>query len=221
MKALLTTTVDKALVSQEAVAVANIARLRRVHPNKTPAQLVTYLNRVYLGAVTATGAGAGAAAIVPNGVVQAPVAVAEMLSFLEVSVLYTLSIAAIHGVDTEDAERRKLLVMVALIGNSGTKKIVDPLIARTAPHLGKKAVQAIPMAAIDAANKVLGPRFITKYGTKQGVLVLGKQVPVFIGVAIGAGGNYLFGRATVAAVQKLLGGAPESWNESSGPVATF
>src|SRR5690554_953032 len=102
---------DKALEAQRPLAVANVERLRRVHPEKSPAELISYLNKIYLAAVTTTGAGAGAAAIVPNVVVQVPVALGDLLTFLEASVLYTISVAEIHGLDLEDVERRRLLVM--------------------------------------------------------------------------------------------------------------
>jgi hypothetical protein len=204
---------EKALDAQQPAAVENVARLRRVHPDKSPADLITYLNKIYLSAVTMTGAGAGAAAIIPNGFVQVPVAVVDLLTFLEASVLYTLSVAEIHGLDLEDVERRRLLVTAALVGDSVATAAIEPILGRSVPYWGKKIVEAIPMTAIDRANKVLGPRFVTKYGTKQGVLVLGKQIPFFIGVGIGAGGNHFFGRLTVTAIKKILGPAPKAWDD--------
>lgn len=213
-QALLKAGLSKALEAQYPAAADNVARLRRVHPNKTPAELVSLLNAYYLGGVTATGAGAGAAAIVPNGWIQVPVAAAELLTFLEASVFYTLSIAEIHGVDVEDVERRKLLVMAVLLGDGAAKSVLDPIIGRMVPYWGKKIVQAIPMPAINAANKVLGPRFITKWGTQQGALVLGKQVPMAIGVGIGAAGNHIFGRLIVKAARKILGPPPVTWGET-------
>jgi hypothetical protein len=216
-KALVKAGLGKALDSQQPAAAANIARLRRVHPNKTPAQLTKYVNRVYLAAVTMTGAGAGASAIIPNGVVQIPVAFADLLTFLEASVLYTLSIAEIHGLDLEDTERRTFLVTSVLVGNTAATQIIEPLIAKTAPYWGKLIVDKIPMTAINQANKILGPRFVTKYGVKQGVLVLGKQIPFLIGVGIGAGGNHLFGRSIIKSTKMILGPAPKLWN---APVQT-
>lgn len=212
-KTLVRNGLKKALDAQQPLAVDNVDRLRRVHPNKTPAELLSYLNKWYLGVVTTTGAGAGAAAIIPNGVVQVPVAFGEFLTFLEASVFYTLSVAEIHGLDVEDIERRTFLVTAALLGNSASTAALGPLIDRTAPYWGKKAVEAIPMSAINVANKILGPRFVTKWGTKQGVLVLGKQVPFYIGVGIGAGGNHLFGRSIITATGKFLGPPPGSWED--------
>lgn len=151
----------------------------------------------------------------PNGLVQVPIAFGEFISFLEASVLYTLSVAEIHGLDVEDVERRAFLVTAVLLGNVAAATTLEPLIDRTAPYWGKKAVESIPMSGINKANKILGPRFVTKWGTKQGVLVLGKQVPFFIGVGIGAGGNHLYGRSIITAAHKFLGPPPLLWSAPS------
>lgn len=214
-KALVKTGLGKALEAQYPLAVSNVARLRRVHPDKTPEELISFLNKVYVGTVATTGAGAGASAIVPNGWVQVPVAVADLLTFLEASVLYALSVAEVHGLDVEDIERRRFLVTSVLVGNSAANAVLEPLIGRTGPYWGKKIVQSIPMSAINKANAVLGPRFVTKYGVRQGVLVLGKQIPMFIGVGVGAGGNGLFGWFIVKTAHRILGPAPKSWAKAS------
>lgn len=216
LQSLASSTFDRALIAQQPLAVSNVARLRRLHPGKTPAELIKYMDVFYLGTVTATGAGAGAASIVPNAVVQVPVVLVDLATFLQASVFYTLCVAEIHGVDIEDIERRRLLVTAVLIGNAAATSALEPLIGRMAPYWGKKIVASIPMRVIDAANKVLGPRFITKYGIKQGVLVLGKQLPLAIGVGIGAGGNHVFGRFVVGAARKILGPAPKDWTHLDG-----
>jgi hypothetical protein len=212
LNAVVKSTFDKALELQQPLAEANVARLRRVNPDKSPAQLIKYANAIYLTAVTTTGGAAGASAAVPNGVVQIPVAIADLLTFLEASVLYTLTVAEIHGLHIEDLERRRFLVMAVLLGDAGATRVISPLVQRTAPHWGKQVVKAIPMTAINAANKVLGPRFITKYGTTQGLLVLAKQVPFFIGAGIGAAGNHLFGWVVIKASKKILGPVRDSWD---------
>lgn len=73
------------------------------------------------------------------------------------------------------------------------------------------------MSAVNAANKVLGPRFITKYGATQGVLVLSKQVPLGVGAALGGGGNHVFGRLSVRTANKVFGPPPEVWTERRVP----
>ena len=216
LKAVVASTFSKAVESQYPLAVANVERLRRVHPDKSPDELIKYVNKFYLGTVTTTGAVAGAAAVVPNGWVQIPVAAAEMVTFLEASVLYALTVAEIHDVHAEDVERRRFLVMSVLVGDTAAKKALDPLLGRTVPYWSRAVVNSIPMSAIDMANKVLGPRFITKYGTKQGVLVLGKQMPLFIGVGIGAAGNSAFGWFVVRSARRILGEPPAEWADDPG-----
>jgi hypothetical protein len=216
-KAIVSAGLQHALNFQQPLAAANLQRLRRLHPDKSPAELIAFMNKFYLAAVTAGGAGAGATAIVPNVAIQLPVAGAEMLGFLEVSVQYILTVAEIHEIDVEDRERRALLVTAVLIGDSAAKGVMNPLLKRSVPYWGKKVVDSIPLATIKAANKILGPRFVTRYGTRAGVLVLGKQLPLFIGVGIGAGGNHLFGRSIVSAAKKILGPPNATWS-SAGDV---
>ena len=213
VKAAIQSGLKKALEAQYPLAVDTVARLRRVYPDKTPAELVSYLNKIYLGAVTTTGAGAGAAAIIPNGIVQIPVAAADLLSFLEASILYSMSVAEVTGINPEDVERRRTLVLGILVGNSALSSTLEALLGKSVPYWGKKIVAAIPMSAINQANAILGPRFITKYGVKQGVLVLGKQIPFAIGVGVGAAGNHLFGWAIIKSAKKLLGPPPELWSD--------
>lgn len=79
-KAVVTSAFSTAVEKQYPAAAANVARLRRVHPGKTPSELIAHLGKYYLGAVATTGAGADVDAIVPNGWVQIPVAAAELVA---------------------------------------------------------------------------------------------------------------------------------------------
>lgn len=199
---------ERILAAQQQLAIANVARLRRVNPDKSPEEIIRILTRTYLAAVTAAGAASGAAAVVPGAAV--PTALADVMAFTEASALYALSLAEVHGLHPEDNERRKLLVVAVLMGNSGTGAL-EKALGRTGPHWGKKIVAAIPMRTVNNLNKVLGPRFITKYGTKQGVVVLATQVPIGIGAVLGAGGDFCFARLTVASAKKVFGPPPVAW----------
>ena len=94
---------------------------------------------------------------------------------------------------------------------------LEPILARSVPYWGRQIVKAIPMSTINKMNKVMGPRFITKYGTKQGLVVLGIQLPFLIGSAVGGAGNGLFGWFVVKAAKRILGPPPETWD---APVAS-
>ncbi|MFC9407205.1 hypothetical protein ACFRAA_11955 [[Kitasatospora] papulosa] len=208
-KGLIQQTFDKALVVQQPRAEKRVAGLRRSHPHDTPQDLIRRLDRHYLFSVTVSGGASGAAGTVPGTGI--PTALADVLLFTEASVLYTLSLAEVHGTHPEDIERRRLLVLTVLLGDRAITAL-DKMIGRTGPHWARRVVDAIPMNAINRVNKVLGPRFITKYGTKQGVLVLSKQVPLGIGAALGAGGNHLLGRVTVKSARTIFGEPPSNWS---------
>ncbi|MGW5188918.1 hypothetical protein ACWEOO_06670 [Kribbella sp. NPDC004138] len=203
---------EKALVAQQALAVANVSRLRRVHPEMGPRELLRYLDRTYLIAVTTTGGAAGATAVVPG--VGIPGALVDMAALTEASVLYVLSCAEVHGLHSEDLERRRLLVLTVLIGDSATGAL-RAAVGRTGPHWARRIVTAIPITSINRLNKLLGPRFITKYGTRQGLLVLSKQVPLGVGAVLGSAGNHVIGRGVIASARKVFGDAPEDWNSTS------
>jgi hypothetical protein len=207
-KSLVQRGLDKALVAQQPLARKHVERLRRVHPSDTPQELIRRLDRYYLAGITASGGASGAAGIVPGAAI--PTGLADTMLFTEASVLYTLSLAEVHDLHPEDLERRKLLVLTVLLGD-GAVKALDKAVGRTGPYWARRIVSAIPMSAINRVNKVLGPRFITKYGTKQGVLVLSKQVPLGIGAALGASGNHVLGRLTIRSARAVFGAPPASW----------
>jgi len=119
-----------------------------------------------------------------------------------------LTLAEIHGIHPEDLERRRLLVQTILIGDSAITAL-NKGAGRTVPHWGRQIVNAIPMSAVLRANRILGPRFITKYGTKQGVLVLSKQIPLGLGIGVGAGASHLIGRTIVRTAKNVFGDPPE------------
>lgn len=202
---------NKALVAQQPLAKKNVARRRRLNPEASPKQLVTKLDKIYLTTVTGTGAAAGATSLVPGAGI--PAALADTVAFTEATVLYVLSLAEVHELDPEDLERRQLLVLTVLLGDSAIG-FLDKVVQKTGKHWAKMIVNKIPMSAINNANKVLGPRFITKYGTKQGVLVLGKQVPLGVGALIGGGGNHIFGRACMKSARKIFGPPPSEWSDA-------
>src|SRR3954447_14552220 len=198
----------KALTFQSPVARNNLERLRRVHPDETPTELAKRVTRYYLSVVTTSGGAMGAAGAIPGG--GLPSAAFDGIAFTEASVLYALTLAEIHGIHPEDIERRRLLVQTVLIGDSAITAL-NKGASKSVPYWGKQIVNAIPMSVVNKANKLLGPRFITKYGTKQGVLVLSKQIPLGLGIGVGAGANYLVGRTIVKTARKVFGTAPKAF----------
>ncbi len=73
----------------------------------------------------------------------------------------------------------------------------------------------MPLSTIKQINKVLGRNFVTRYGTTQGILVLGKVVPFGIGAVIGGGANLLIAETTVRTTRHAFGPAPTVWPAES------
>lgn len=214
----LSVALDKAVDVHQPVIDAYLRRARQRRPEATPAELITSLERQYLAAVTALGGAGGAVAAMPGPWSPGAFAlnIAEVSAFLDASACFVLAVAEVHGVRVDDLNRRRTLLVAILLGNSGAT-FVQEAAGRTAPHWGRMIVKGIPMSAIRNANKVLGRNFVTKFGTKQGVLVLGRSVPFGLGALIGSAGNAALGRTTIAAARTAFGPAPAARPEMQHP----
>ena len=203
---------DRALNVQSEAVERNIARARQRRPDASPSDVIRTLGRMYRGALTSSGAAVGAAAAVPavgTGVALA-LSGGEALTSLELSVLYALSLAEVHGVHIDDLERRRTLVLGVLLGGGSTETI-KKMAERTGTHWAKQVINAVPVKTLRQINRVLGRNFVTKYGTRQGIVVLGKIVPFGIGAVIGAGANLTFAETTIRAANHAFGPPPHSW----------
>lgn len=205
---------DKALSLQAPLTERHIARLRRNRPEAMPQQIVRRLNAELRSATISAGAGVGAAAAAPGvgtGVALA-LSGAEAIAFLNATVLYILARGEVQDITVDDVERRRTLVMAVMLGDAGAKGI-GTVAERTGQHWARQLVRGIPMTKIHAINKVLGRHFVTKYGTKQGIVVLGKIVPFGIGAAIGGTANAVFSQGIITASNRAFGPAPPSWTD--------
>ncbi|MER6157245.1 hypothetical protein ABT147_17130 [Streptomyces sp. NPDC001868] len=204
---------DKAINLQSPLVRRNIARARRRNPEATPAQVIRSLERMYVGALTGTGAAVGGTAAAPGvgtGLALALTA-GETLSSLELSALFALSIAEVHGVPIDEVERRRTIVMGILLGGAGSETIAK-VAGRTGQHWGRQVVAKVPVETLRQINKILGKNFVTKYGTKQGIIVLGRVAPFGIGAVIGGGANAALAALAVRAGRRAFGPPPASWD---------
>ncbi|GAA3775292.1 hypothetical protein GCM10022379_48150 [Micromonospora maritima] len=203
---------DKAIAIQSPLVAKNIARARQRNPEATPEQVIRSLERMYVSALTGTGAAVGGAAAAPGvgtGVALA-LSAGEALSSLELSALFALSIAEVHGVRIDEVERRRTIVMGIMLGGSGSATI-SKVAERTGQHWGRQIVAKVPSETLKQINKVLGKHFVTKYGTKQGIIVLGRVAPFGIGALIGGGANAALATLAVRAGRRAFGPPPPTW----------
>ncbi|MFD5389089.1 hypothetical protein ACFWMG_30015 [Streptomyces sp. NPDC127074] len=174
--------------------------------------MIRNLERMYVSALTGTGAAVGGVAAAPGvgtGVALA-LSAGEALSSLELSALFALSIAEVHGVSIDEIERRRTIVMGIMLGGSGSATI-GKVAERTGQHWGRQVVAKVPAETLRQINRILGKNFVTKYGTKQGIIVLGRVAPFGIGAVIGGGANAALATLAVRAGRRAFGPPPTSW----------
>lgn len=192
---------------------AYVARLRRANPNATPAELVTKLEKHYLAAVMASGAAVGSAAAFPGiGTITALSAVAgETVLFLEATAAFVLAVADVHGIPVEDRERRRTLVLAALVGEDGNGAVKDLLGASRTSGAWLAEAELLPLPVVSQLNSRMTQYFVKKYTMKRAAMAFGKILPVGIGAAIGGGGNRMMGKKIVDNARKAFGPAPARW----------
>lgn len=203
---------DKAIEIQSPRVRKNISRALQRNPEATPAQVIRTLERMYVSTLTGSGAAVGGIAAAPmagTGVALA-LSAGESLSSLELSALFALSIAEVHGVPIDEIERRRTIVMGILLGGTGTSTITK-VAERTGQHWATQIVAKVPGETLRQINKILGKNFVTKYGTKQGIIVLGRVAPFGIGAVIGGGANAALAALAVRAGRRAFGPPPASW----------
>jgi hypothetical protein len=198
---------DRVLAIQRPVIVAYVDRWRG-RPGSSPAGVLHSIEHRYQAAVTAIGGAAGGVAAVPGVGTAAAIAsgVAEVAAFVEATALYALASAEVHGIDTNDIEVRRAIVLAVLLGEAGMAEIeaAGVAVAHWAPVLSR----GVNRDLVSHVNTRLMKHFATRFGARQGALALGRALPFGVGAAIGAAGNLALARAAIKSVRRAFGRPP-------------
>lgn len=200
---------DASLGIQQRLVIRHVDKIRREHPEHGPREVVEDLQDTFLNTVTLTGAAVGGSAVIPGvGTVAAlAMGVGEVLGFLEAATLFTLAVAHVHGIDVEDVERRRTLVLTVLTGQSG-RDAVGKAAARLPGPLGGIVAGKLSTGTLKELNRGLLKSFLRRFAIRQGALVFGRLVPFGIGAVIGGSGNRLLGRNVVRGAKEIFGPPP-------------
>jgi hypothetical protein len=206
--------IERSTRIQGPLATAYVDRLRRANPDAAPSVIIAKLEKRYLGAVTASGAAVGSAAVIPGlGTIAALSAAAgETAVFLEATAFFALAMASVHGVPTENRERRRALVLAVLVGDD-SKHAMGELLGpgRTSGAWLSEGVASVPMPVLAQLNSRLLKRAIRRYTLRRSALLFGKMLPIGIGAIVGAIGNRLVGKKIVRNTRKAFGTPPARW----------
>ncbi|TQL53234.1 hypothetical protein [Subtercola boreus] len=208
--------IDRVLSIHRPVVLAHIRSLRKRHPGLTPAQLITVLERHYLGAVTTGGAAVGASAAIPAVGTVASLALTgvETLGFLEATALFSQSITEIHGISVEDPDRARALVMALLMGSGGADLVQQ--LARQAggagaprsEFWGSMVTKSLPQAAVGPVADQVKKTFLKHFLAWTGSTAVGRLLPFGVGAVIGGAGNHVLGRRAVKSARTAFGPPP-------------
>lgn len=199
---------DRALQVPSATIRAHVDRLRARNPESTPEQILALLEKEFARVVASTGAAVGAAAAIPavGTATAAALTVSDLATFFAASAAYTLAVAEVHGIEVDDVERRRALVLASVLGEDGTNALTSVGISPVA--WGRVLVAAAPSNTIKRVNKVLTGRFLKRYVAKQSGLALGRLVPFGVGAAVGAIGGRALARGVVRQAAAAFGPPP-------------
>lgn len=200
---------DMVMSVQQPVVLAYLERVRSRRPGASPAQVITQLERRYLFAVTGVGAAAGSAAAMPGVGTAASLAsgIAEITAFVSATAMYVLAEAEVHGIPTHDPEVRRALVLAVLLGEGSAISLEGA--AATGPHWARVVGQSMSKEKIPGINSQLSRLLVTRFGVRQGALLVGRALPLGLGAGIGAAGNAALARAAIASARRTFGPPPK------------
>lgn len=200
---------DKAVTIPSATIHAHVESLRRRNPEASPQQIVWLLEREYLRVVQSTGAAVGVAAAAPSvgtGVALA-LTVSDVATFFGASAAFSLAIASVHGIEVEDAERRRALLLSTILGESAAKVVTDSAQLTTA-HFARTLLTRMPTSTIRSVNSTLTRRLIRAQAARQSGFAFGRLLPFGIGAAVGVAGARALSKPVIEGARLAFGPAP-------------
>jgi len=212
MPRLVEAALEKAVTIPSSTIHAHVESLRRRNPEATPEQLVRLLEKEYLLVVQTAGGAVGATAAAPavgTGVALVLTA-SDIATFFGASAAFALAVASVHGIEVEDAERRRALLLTAILGDAGGKIITDGA-ELTSVSVARALLTRMPMATVRKVNTTMTRRLVRTQVTKQTGLAVGRMIPFGIGLVIGVTGARALGKNVIDGARKAFGPPPATF----------
>src|SRR5207244_5631138 len=195
--------VAQAVGAREPAIRAHVEMVRAGNPHLTNDQLAQQLIRSTRRRVAGTGALSGAAAIAPGlGTVLAVGTVtSQALYALEQEIELVLSIAMIYGHELASSDDRVLEALVVVGLTSGALKLREDVLVTGGERLAVAAFRRLPATLVAHGGSRILTRVLARVATTGAAKAAARLVPIGIGVAAGAGFDWLtvtaLGRAAV------------------------
>ena len=192
-----------AIRTREPAIRAKIEAIRAANPGFDNDRLAQKLIRDTRIRVAATGAASGAAAIAPGlGTLLAlGAATSQALYALEQETELVLAIAMIYGHELSESDERVLeaLVVVGIAG--GSVKLRENVLVAGGERITVAAFRALPKEWLSRAGGHVVGRILARVAGSRVLSTLGRVAPLAIGMAVGAGFDWIavgaLGRAAI------------------------
>lgn len=211
-------TLDKAMGWQTSIITGYVNKIRRKHPDESPMQIQKRIDAHFIRLVTSSGGAAGGAAVIPGvGIIMGMGAIAvESVAFLEAASWHVLASAVVRGIDIEEKERRRSLILLSLTGSSGAALVQAALggnevIASARQESSASMMRKVPLPKLGGINKQLLQIAQKRMMKSVKKASLGKLMPMGVGLVIGSTANRKMGRALVERVRGSLGPVPQTF----------
>ncbi|WP_108832635.1 hypothetical protein [Actinomyces sp. Marseille-P3109] len=197
---------DKAIAIPAARIEERVARMRRDRPGADAAELVEMAaSRFRRDAGLSSGAvGASAALPAISTGAAAALTVGQSAAFIASAVTYVLTVAEIQGLHVVDTERRRALVLSALLGKEGSEAVQGQL-GLSSMFWAAQVLMQMPLPSVKSINAHLIKRVAKRSAAKGGALALGRLLPFGIGAAIGWSGGRALANQVIEGAQAALG----------------
>ena len=197
---------DKAIAIPASRIEERVARMRRDRPGADTAELVEMAgSRFRRDAGLSSGAVGASAAIPAIGTgAAAALTVGQSAAFMASAVTYVLTVAEIQGVHVVDTERRRALVLSALLGKEGSEAVQGQL-GLSSMFWAAQLLMQMPLPSVKSINAHLIKRVAKRSAAKGGALALGRLLPFGIGAAIGWSGGRALANQVIEGAQAALG----------------
>jgi hypothetical protein len=200
-------TLAHAVGNREPAIRARVEQLQADHPNSTNHQLALDLIRSTRRRVAATGALSGAVSIAPGlGTALAIGTITSQTIYaLEQEIELVLGIAMIFGHELGDSDERVLEALVVVGITSGAVKLREDVLVAGGERIAIAAFRHVPSLLLAHGGGRILTRILTKFAATGMAKVAARVVPLGIGVAVGAGFDWVTVTGLGRAAMKYYG----------------
>ena len=197
---------DKAIAIPASRIEERVARMRRDRPGADAAELVEMAGSRFRRDAGLSSGAVGASAAIPaiSTGAAAALTVGQSAAFIASAVTYVLTVAEIQGVHVVDTERRRALVLSALLGKEGSEAVQGQL-GLSSMFWAAQLLMQMPLPSVKSINAHLIKRVAKRSAAKGGALALGRLLPFGIGAAIGWKGGRALANQVIEGAQAALG----------------